>query len=86
MAGELPAIFYCGNGRDLYVYATCSGPGWRLVPPHHSRAAIPTDIKTAGYEAKFISPIDQGSFFRKITVFSVKNPAYRSDLSIQLYI
>jgi hypothetical protein len=56
------------------------------MPPHRFWAAIPTDIKTAGYEAKFISPIDQGSFFRKITVFSVKNPAYRSDLSIQLYI
>ena len=43
------------------------------MPPHRFWAAIPTDIKTAGYEAKFISPIDQGSFFRKITVFSVKN-------------
>ena len=56
------------------------------MPPHRFWAALPTDIKTAGYEAKFISPIDQGSFFRKITVYSVKNPAYRSDLSIQLYI
>ncbi len=56
------------------------------MPPHRFWAAIPTDIKTAGYEAKFISPIDQGSFFsQNYSVFG-KKPAYRSDLSIQLYI